>query len=163
MKLVNGFLVLILSAFLICGAANASGGKMTAEDERAITALLLRYATAIDTRDWTMFGNCFTKDAVVDYDGVANLKGREAVVEFMSTGISKLGNTLHRMSNMVIEGDAAHATATTYVDAVRLEAAPDGMVLQAIGRYEDKLVHERDGWKIASRHFIPLIQRKFAR
>jgi 3-phenylpropionate/cinnamic acid dioxygenase small subunit len=32
-------------------------------DEREITALLTRYATGIDTRDWPLFEACFAEDA----------------------------------------------------------------------------------------------------
>lgn len=32
-----------------------------------ITDVLLRYATAIDTKDWELFRTCFTDDADADY------------------------------------------------------------------------------------------------
>ncbi len=32
------------------------------EDERSIIAVLLRYATGIDTRDWNLFRTCFSED-----------------------------------------------------------------------------------------------------
>ena len=40
---------------------------LSAQDERSINALLIAYATAIDTRDWALFRSCFTADCKADY------------------------------------------------------------------------------------------------
>lgn len=36
-------------------------------DEQAISALLYRYARAVDTKDWALYRSVFTDDAVIDY------------------------------------------------------------------------------------------------
>ena len=53
---------------------------MTA-DELAITALLNRYARAVDTKDWELYRTVFTDDAVIDYSGAGQIVGtRDEVV-----------------------------------------------------------------------------------
>jgi len=36
-------------------------------DHELITDVLVRYATGIDTKDWTLFRTCFTNDVSADY------------------------------------------------------------------------------------------------
>ena len=48
-------------------------------DREQITDLLIRYATALDTRDWHLFDSCFTEDAIADYGTLGgHNQGREA-------------------------------------------------------------------------------------
>jgi hypothetical protein len=127
------------------------------EDERAIIALLVRYATAIDRRDWALFATCFTQDVEADYGAITRCTDRDTLVEFMRRGHAKIGATLHRMSNFVIDGDAEGATATSYVDALLMHADGKEILRQAHGWYEDRLVSGRDGWRIARRRFVPVL------
>ncbi len=41
--------------------------SLNAADEQEIAKLLLRYATAIDGRDWPLLRSCFTDDLQADY------------------------------------------------------------------------------------------------
>lgn len=127
---------------------------MNIEDERAIIAVLVRYASAIDRRDWTLFASCFTADVEADYGSITRCKGRDTLVDFMTRGHAKIGPTLHRMSNFVIAGDSHEATATSYVDALLMRPDSSGIFRQAHGWYEDRLVRESEGWKIAGRRFV---------
>jgi ketosteroid isomerase-like protein len=129
---------------------------VTAEDERAITAVLLRYATGIDRRDWPLFATCFTEDVIADYGDLGKWQGRAALVEHMSKGHAKVGPTMHKITNIVVTGDADHASATSYVDALLLPLTPGGTVRRAQGRYEDQLVRVGNAWKIANRRFISM-------
>jgi 3-phenylpropionate/cinnamic acid dioxygenase small subunit len=43
---------------------------MNLEDTVAVTDVLIRYATAVDTRNWDLFRSCFTPEAVADYGEV---------------------------------------------------------------------------------------------
>lgn len=127
---------------------------MTLEDERAITAVLLRYATAIDRRDWALFHSCFAADLEADYPGFGHWHDAEAITAFMAQAHAALGPTLHRLSNIVIEGEGDEAIAQSYVDALLMPGEADGQVHQAAGRYEDRLVRTAAGWKISRRRFI---------
>ena len=86
---------------------------MNSEDERAIMAVLVRYASAIDRRDWTLFATCFTEDVEADYGSITRCRGRNILVDYMARGHATIGPTLHRMSNFVIAGDGTRTTTLT--------------------------------------------------
>src|ERR1700739_4037179 len=109
--------------------------NISTDDKMAITEVLLRYADAIDQRHWDLFTSCFTKDADIDYGEVGRWHDAAAFTTFMSAGISKLGQTMHRMSNFIIAGEGDQAWARSYVDAVRLPLKPDGRILQNLAWY----------------------------
>jgi SnoaL-like domain len=129
---------------------------LNSEDERAIIAVLLRYASAIDRRDWTLFASCFTEDVEADYGSITRRQGRDLFVDYMTRGHANIGPTLHRMSNFVIAGDAREATATSYVDALLMRPDSSDIFRHAHGWYEDRLVRGSEGWKIARRRFVPV-------
>jgi SnoaL-like domain len=126
---------------------------MKIDDERAIVAVLVRYATAIDRRDWDLFATCFTHDLEADYGEIGSWRGRKSFVDFMEQGHAPIGPTLHRLTNFVVVGDARQARATSYVDALLLRPAPGVPFRRAHGSYEDRLLREEDGWKIEKRRF----------
>jgi len=129
---------------------------MTAENERAIISLLVRYATAVDRRDWQLFTTCFTRDIEANYRSF-RAKGIDAFLGYMMPGHARLGPTLHRMMNFVVVGDDQHATATSYLDAVLTPGESGGPICQAHGWYEDRLVREADAWKISKRDFTSVL------
>jgi hypothetical protein len=45
-------------------------------DRIEIQDLLVRYARAIDTKDWGLLDTCFTADAQVDYTSSGGIAGR---------------------------------------------------------------------------------------
>jgi 3-phenylpropionate/cinnamic acid dioxygenase small subunit len=127
---------------------------MTADDERAIIAVLLRYATGIDTRDWALFRTCFTDDCEGIYGSFGHWKSGDEITSVMDEMHRALGPTLHRMTNFVVTGDADTATARCYVDALLLPAEADGELHRGIGYYDDQLVKRGGEWRIAKRHFV---------
>ena len=122
---------------------------MTDRDE--IVALTVRYATAIDSRQYGLLSTVFTEDADLDYGEVGKWTGAAEVTEFMDLAHAGAANTMHRMSNQVVDVNGDSATARTYVDALIL--GPDGSGVNAIGFYDDELVRTADGWRISKRTF----------
>lgn len=118
-----------------------------------VSAVLVRYASGIDRRDWALFRSCFTKDCRVDYGEIGAWNGVDEITAFMMTVHEQCGYTLHRISNVVVESlrDGAHAR--SYVDAVIM--GPDNRDgVRAIGFYDDRLVNsDGAGWQIAERKF----------
>ena len=47
-----------------------------ASDELEITALLYRYARAVDTKDWELYRSVFTDDAHIDYSSAGADRGQ---------------------------------------------------------------------------------------
>lgn len=122
------------------------------EDRQDIAEVLLRYATGIDRRDWSLFRSVFTDDCDLDYGEIGSWQGIDAVVEFMQQAHSAAGHTLHRLSNQAIAIDGDRAAARTYVDAlVMLSDNKSGV--NGIGYYDDEVVRTVAGWRVARRRF----------
>ncbi len=54
----------------------AIGSGLSAQDERAISAILVAYGTSIDQRDWNRFRTCFQRIARRTMAALANGKAR---------------------------------------------------------------------------------------
>lgn len=124
-----------------------------AEDQRAIEHVLVRYATGIDTRDWPLFRTCFAQDCEADYGNFGKWRGPREITEYMASAHRHMGQTLHRITNIVIEKHNDEVHARSYVDAVLPEATQGGVIHRAAGFYDDCLVRTSDGWKISRRKF----------
>jgi 3-phenylpropionate/cinnamic acid dioxygenase small subunit len=135
-------------------SAHIPGGH-TMNDRIDISDVLIRYMTALDTRDWDLLHTCFTEDAVLDFgtlarrrDGWTDILGAAGIV----TGYDR---TQHMLSNIVITIDADEAQASSYFHAVHVI---DGEALTIGGVYRDRLVRTPAGWRIAHRSLDPVWQ-----
>ena len=127
---------------------------MTTErsDHELITDVLVRYATGIDTKDWSLFRTCFTDDVQADYgEGVGSWTDVDAITEYMTVMHADMVDTKHRLTNFVIEVDGDTATASTYVHAVLVVTHDPLTWYEPVGRYEDRLVRTAGGWRISHR------------
>ena len=61
----------------------SSGHALSAQDERAISALLVSYGCAIDRRDWEKLRACFSDDCECDYGSFGKWQGPAAIVQYM--------------------------------------------------------------------------------
>lgn len=122
------------------------------EDRQDISDVLVRYATGIDRRDWTLFRGIFTDDCELDYGEVGAWHGADAVMEFMQQAHAMAGHTMHRLTNQVITVHGDTAEARTYVDAL-IMLADNNSGVNAAGFYDDELVRAEQGWRIARRRF----------
>jgi 3-phenylpropionate/cinnamic acid dioxygenase small subunit len=126
----------------------------------AVSEVLVRYATSIDSRDWKLFRTCFTDDCEVDYGQLANGEvarwdNVEAMATWMDAAHLDMGYTLHRITNQHVEGDERRVKARSYVDVLLM--TPGGeLIMHGAGFYDDELLQSRDGWKIATRRFTPV-------
>ncbi len=123
---------------------------MTDRDD--ISDLLVRYATGIDRRDWSLFRTVFTEDCQLDYGEIGAWSGVDAVTDFMEKVHAMAGHTLHRLTNQAIDVDGDNAVARTYVDAL-IMAADNRSGVNGIGFYDDEMVRTPQGWRIARRRF----------
>ena len=124
-------------------------------DRDRIHDTLIRYATAIDTRDWDLLHTCFTADAVTDYGDMGTWTDRDGLVEFMVNAHVGFGPSNHLMTNFSIDIDASgdRATASSYVHAVLVFLHDPNQSVDSIGSYRDTLVRDGDDWRISSRTF----------
>ena len=120
-------------------------------DRLAISDVLIRYATALDGRDWELLASCFTDDATLDYD-TSGTYGRDAFVEHCRAGLARMKATQHCVTNHVISTDGDRAHSTSYVIAQHVRA--NDVTFTLGGAYSDDLVRVGTGWRIASRRFV---------
>jgi 3-phenylpropionate/cinnamic acid dioxygenase small subunit len=122
------------------------------EVRQDVADLLVRYATAIDQRDWKLLRSCFTDDCVADYGDIGKWSNGDAIAEWMRATHEPLGHTLHRITNQSVASSGDAVTARSYVDVIVL--GPDNVRgAQAAGYYDDVVVQTDDGWKIAQRRY----------
>ena len=122
------------------------------EVRQEVADLLVRYASAIDRRDWALLRSCFTDDCVADYGEIGRWKGGDAITEWMRKTHEPLGHTLHRISNQAVGRDGEAVTARSYVDVIVL--GPDNVRgAQAAGYYDDVVIQVDGDWKIARRSY----------
>jgi 3-phenylpropionate/cinnamic acid dioxygenase small subunit len=122
------------------------------EDRQDISELLVRYATAIDRREWQLLGTVFAEDCDVNYGEIGAWRSAAAVIEFMELAHAMAGHTMHRLSNIAITLDGDTAEARTYIDGLIMAADNTGGV-NAVGFYDDVIVRTADGWRISKRQF----------
>jgi 3-phenylpropionate/cinnamic acid dioxygenase small subunit len=122
------------------------------EDRQDIAEVLVRYATGIDRRDWSLFRTVFTDDCELDYGEIGAWHGIDAVAEFMQQAHAMAGHTLHRLTNQVITVNGDRAEARSYVDAL-IMVGDNTSGVNGIGYYDDELVRTDTGWRIARRRF----------
>ncbi|WP_319456770.1 MULTISPECIES: nuclear transport factor 2 family protein [unclassified Mycobacterium] len=122
---------------------------MTDRDE--IFDLTVRYATAIDSHQYSLLTEVFTDDAQLDYGVVGQWTGSAEVAQFMEAAHSGAAHTMHRMTNQVIDIDGDTAQVRTYVDALIL--AENGSGVNPAGYYDDHVVRTDDGWRISLRKY----------
>jgi uncharacterized protein (TIGR02246 family) len=116
-------------------------------DESDITALLSRYARAVDTKDWELYRSVFTDDAVIDYSSNGIPAGsRDDIADFLSQAFTAIPMSMHYITNVEVDvdGDAATVRAMFY-NPTQL---PGFSELSFFGGYYfHDLVRTADGWR----------------
>jgi 3-phenylpropionate/cinnamic acid dioxygenase small subunit len=117
-------------------------------DRLAIEDLIIRYATALDTRDWDLFRSCFRPDAHTAMDRVGEFDACEAVIERLEPRLKIFAALQHFVSNVVISGGGDVATARNYFVSHHVPKSGDAYTYG--GTFEFALVRDEEGWRISS-------------
>ncbi|SDG38900.1 nuclear transport factor 2 family protein [Pseudonocardia oroxyli] len=130
---------------------------MSASDDFvAILDTAYRYAQAADRRDWAGLANCYTEDAVVNFNGTI-VEGRDAIIARNQRQLTKWEATQHFTGNPVIKVDGDRADASFYTIAQHT-VMRDGLPVTCLagGVYEDELVRTAEGWRFRRRRIQKL-------
>jgi 3-phenylpropionate/cinnamic acid dioxygenase small subunit len=123
------------------------GGEL----RQSITDLLVRYASAIDSRDWGLLRSCFTDDCDADYGDIGHWRSGDEITAWMAQTHDPLGPTLHRISNVVVRRAGNVLRTRCAVHGVIV--VPDrSAAIHAYGFYDDEIVPGDDP-RIALRRF----------
>lgn len=125
---------------------------LSAEDERAIIALLTDYATAADTKDRALLEACFARNASGDFGAIGSFTSHQKVVDGIMNLVANCGPSMHCMSNFTIRADGDGAVARCYMQAVVNIPGVDG-AMRTAGIYDDRLVREEGSWRILRRTY----------
>src|SRR3954449_5736629 len=121
----------------------------TLSDREQIVDLAVRYATALDSRDWDLLRTCFTPDAVAEYVGIGDCNGYDAIESLCKSALTPLDRTQHLLGNQVAEVNGDEATASCYLQAQHVRSGvPGGDKFIIAGKYIDRFVRTPDGWRI---------------
>src|SRR5581483_9870253 len=90
------------------------------DDWHAVYDVLVRYAHAVDARDFEAAGECFAPDARATYAGVALEPSRDAIVRFLRENVTSDAST-HMVGGVRITFAADGARTEQTAFAVHLE------------------------------------------
>lgn len=123
-------------------------------DKSAIQELLVRYAYAVDFRDWQSYDQVFTKDALIDYTAFDGPRGSvETAREFLKKALAPFASSQHSMSTVLIDlkGDTAFVRSICYCPMVlKLDNQKTHVFICGLW-YRDIIVRTAEGWKIKER------------
>jgi len=121
-------------------------------DRIEILAVLDRYATAMDRRDWSLLDQVFTPDFTYDA-GEWVTQNRQDYVKILRGYLDGCGPTQHLLGNYRIEAEGAdHATSACYVRAFHLDRERGAELTYDMGgEYRDRLQRRPEGWRIIHR------------
>ncbi len=120
-------------------------------DERALINLATRYCWALDSRDFADLHNVFLPDAFAIL-GETECRGIDAIIERVSTALTRLDASQHLVGSHWVELDGDQATHKCYLHAQHILSGTDGGDLWMVaGIYDDQAVRTPDGWRIKHR------------
>ena len=125
---------------------------LSTADRLAIQDLQIRYAIALDSRDWELLRTVFLPTAQVQYPGSPQLDGFEQTRAFCDHALSRYRITQHMLGNHRVSGEGDEVSASCALQAIHVE--PDGKggaIFTLWGTYTDRIVRTPDGWRIAER------------
>lgn len=112
-----------------------------------ISALLYRYARAVDSKDWELYRSVFTEDAQIDYSSAGAIVGtRDEVVDWFAANFGVIPWSMHYITNIEIletDGDTATVRAMFY-NPMQLPGMAE--MSACGGYYHHELVRTPDGW-----------------
>ena len=126
---------------------------MGAEADRLdIAELPVRYALAIDRKDWPALAAIFTDDARYQITGREPVFGPQGPVGICSAALEPLTFSQHIIGTTMVQLAGDEATISSYFHAQHvLEGTPGGDWYIVAGTYTDRAVRTAAGWKLAER------------
>ena len=120
-------------------------------DDVEITALLYRYARAVDTKDWELYRSVFTDDALVDYSSAGAVVGtRDEVIDWFAANFAVIPWSMHYVTNVEILDRTADSATVRAVFFNPMQLPGMTGMSSCGGYYHHELVRTPDGWRSRS-------------
>ncbi|QIX26491.1 nuclear transport factor 2 family protein [Nocardioides sp. JQ2195] len=125
--------------------------QTTYEDEREINRCIIRFARAMDDRDWAEIEKITVEDLTADL-GTGALGSRGEVIALMRSFLDDCGTTQHLIGNVLIEIEGDTASSRAYVSDMHLgTGALESQTFRTLGDYHDRWRRTADGWRMTHR------------
>ena len=121
-------------------------------DRYEISEMIIRFATALDLQDWSLFRSCFVDEIDVDYsDFRGEPPSRKKAEDFVNerrvalTGLK----TQHISTNhmIIVEGSTATCISCAVIHRFHPEKNEED-IFNTYGYYQHTLIRTLEGWKI---------------
>ncbi len=119
--------------------------------EREIYRQLVRFARAMDSRDWQTVREIMTDDICAEF-GSGEIVGADAVVSNMRSYLDNCGTTQHLLGNVMIDIEGERAVSESYVSDMHLARDERrGIQFRTLGNYCDNWVRQDKHWLLCKR------------
>lgn len=119
--------------------------------EREIYRCLVRFARAMDQRDWQALDAIILPDATADL-GMGLIHGRAEIIAFMRSFLDECGPTQHLLANVMIDVEGDTARSSCYVsDMHKGTTGKSGLTFATLGEYHDDWVRDDGAWRMRHR------------
>ncbi|MFN0089131.1 MAG: nuclear transport factor 2 family protein [Acidimicrobiales bacterium] len=134
--------------------ARPAGATEEALDRLLIAERIYRYGWAYDERNRDQLADCFTDDAVwegsmMGLDAIGPMKGREAVMEFLTEFWAQQSDQRRHIFTNVIVEELSAAAAVAHAYLLLTASANDTMTPVTAGPYRLELVKQAGVWRLA--------------
>ena len=125
---------------------------MQAQHIALIVNTINLYAIGVDSRQWRLFDQVFTPDAVTDFGGPAMFSGLATIKQMFEVIHAPFDATQHatRGHHVTVSGDSATCLSYFHARFLRNVGEDDNMY-EASGWYDDRLIRTAAGWRIQHR------------
>lgn len=116
-----------------------------------ISALLYRYARAVDSKNWELYRSVFTEDAHIDYSSAGAIVGsRDEVVDWFAANFGVIPWSMHYITNIeILESDDNSAMVRAmFYNPMQLPGMSETSTCG--GYYHHELVRTPEGWRSRS-------------
>ncbi|GAB3322718.1 nuclear transport factor 2 family protein [Haliea atlantica] len=119
--------------------------------EREIYRAVVRFARAMDERDWDALRELTTADVTADM-GTGPLQGVEAIIRVIRSYLDDCGPTQHLLGNVLIDVEGDTARSRCYVSDMHLgQGGAEGKTFSTLGDYHDQWRREDGVWRMSHR------------
>jgi len=151
------------SAAQVAGTAavEAPANSLSASDTIEIQQLIARSAYALDSAAdrGAAYAQLFTADGafIAKTALPVQIKGRAQLAAFAVGDLTHRGPAFVReyLTNYIVQPSRGAATGRVYVVWIEVGENGNPGAIQGGGHYDDEYVKTRDGWRIATRTFVP--------
>jgi len=121
------------------------------DDEREIYRNIVRFARAMDDREWAAIDALTDADMTADL-GTGAVGSRSEMVAIIRSYLDDCGPTQHLVANVLIDVDGDTASSRAYVSDMHLgTGALEGQFFRTLGDYQDEWRRSPHGWRMTRR------------